>query len=160
MAARFIHFGPDDCHRLMVLRSAGYTVDGCVSLPQLRRLLLAGGEAEAVLLSDGPGVLLAEAASLTRSCSSAPMVLFSGTNRTYEGMSFDLVVHEVDKVIGESGLLARRLSALSRKSAQLREESARALNKARSERMRSRRERARTPVPVPDDRLGPNSAFK
>jgi hypothetical protein len=170
MAARIIHFGPDDCHRLMVLRSAGYAVDGCVSLAQLRRLLLGGAEAEAVLLSDGPAVELEEATSLTRKCSSAPVVLFSGTNRNYEGMSFDLVVHSltppeawlrgVDKVIGERGLLAKRLSAFSRKSTQLLEESARAVNKSRLERLRSRQERARTPVPAPGDRLGHDSALK
>jgi hypothetical protein len=172
MAARIIHFGPDDCHRLMVLRSAGYAVDGCESLAQLRRLLMAEGVPEAVLLSDGPGVELKEAATLTRSCSSAPVVLFSGTNRAYEGMSFDLVVHsltppeawlhEVDKVIGESRLLGKPLSALSRKSAQRLEESALAVNKSRSERMRWRQGRAQTvvPAPAPDDRLGPDSAFK
>lgn len=152
MAARVIHFGPDDCHRLMVLRSAGYTVNGCESLAQLRRLLLAGDEADAVMLSDGPGVELEQAASLARSCSSAPVVLFSCTNQAYEGMSFDLLVHsltppeawlhEVDAVIAKSGLLGERISALSRKSAQLVEEPALVVNKTRSERLRSQQKRA------------------
>src|SRR5258708_16784159 len=44
MAARVIHFGPDDCHRLIVLESAGYAVDACDSLGQLRASLTAGGE--------------------------------------------------------------------------------------------------------------------
>jgi hypothetical protein len=170
MAARVIHFGPDDCHRLMVLRSAGYAVDGCTSLAQLRGSLLAGGEADAVLLSDGSGVALEEAASLARSCSSAPVILFSGTNRTHEGAAFDLVVHsltppeawlyEVDKVIAQSRLLGGRLTALSRKSAQFLAESARVVNKSRSERMQLRQERARNAAPPTGDRLGQDSALK
>ena len=170
MAARVIHFGPDDCHRLMVLRSAGYAVDGCMSLAQLRSSLLAGGDADAVLLSDGTGVALEEAASLARSCSSAPVVLFSGTNRAYEGAPFDLVVHsltppeawlhEVDKVIAKNRLLGGHLAALSRKSAKLLEESARVVNKSRSERIRSRQERARNAALRPGDRQGQDSAFK
>ncbi len=170
MAARVIHFGPDDCHRLMVLRSAGYAVDGCTSLAQLRDALLAGGEADAVLLSDGSGVALEEAASLARSYSSGPVVLFSGTNRAYEGAAFDLVVHsltppeawlyEVDKVIARRRPLGGNLTALPRKSAQLIAESARVVNKPRLERMRSRQERARSAAPPTGDRLGQDSALK
>ena len=136
----------------MVLRSAGYAVDGYTSLEQLRGSLLAGGEADAVLLSEGSGVALEEAASLARSCSSAPVVLFCSTNQAYEGAAFDLVVHsltppeawlyEVDKVIAKSRLLGWHLKALSRKSTQLLAESARVVNKSRSARMRSRQERA------------------
>lgn len=170
MAARVIHFGPDDCHRLMVLRSAGYAVDGCESLAQLRRLLLTKTKADAVMLSDGPGFALEEAASLVRSCSSAPMVVFGGTNRAYEGMAFDLVVHsltppeswlhEVDAVISKSGLLGERLSAFSRRSAQVLPQSALGIDKSRSARMRSGQERAPNAVPPLRDRVGQDSAHK
>ncbi len=170
MAARLIHFGPDDCHRLTVLRSAGYTVDGCVSMAELRVFLLAANEADAILLSDGDGVAPENAAALARSCSSAPVILFSGTNRAYEGAAFDLVVHsltppevwlhEVDALIAKSRALAGHLAAVSRRSAQLLEGSALVLKKSRSERMRSREERARNAGPLPGDRLGQDSALK
>jgi hypothetical protein len=119
MAARVIHFGRDDCHRLTVLRSAGYSVDDCDSLVQLRASLLDFGEADAVLLSDGDGLAAEDAGSVARTCSKAPVVLFSATNRNYQDSAFDLVVHsltppevwlgEVDALIAKSRLLGSRL---------------------------------------------------
>jgi hypothetical protein len=169
MAARVIHFGNDDCHRLMVLRSAGYAVNGCASLTQLRASLLME-RADAILLSDGEGVAPEDAVALARNCSSAPVVLFSGTNRAYDGDAFDLVVHsltppevwldEVDALIAKSRVLGGRLAVLSRKSAQLREESAQVVDKYHSERIRSRRERARNAGPPPGDRPDQDSALK
>jgi hypothetical protein len=142
-------------------------VDGCASLAQLRASLLAGEQADAVLLSDGEGVEPEDAVALARNCSAAPVVLFTGTNRAYDGATFDLVVHsltppevwlhEVDAVIAKSRVLGGHLAVLSRKSAQLREESAQVVNKYHSERIRSRRERARNAGPPPGDRLGPDS---
>lgn len=93
MAARVIHFGPDDCHRLMVLRSAGYSVDGCNSLNQLRASLVSG--ADAVLMSDAEGIAPQDAVALARMQSSAPVVLFRSTNLSYEDSGFDLVVHSL-----------------------------------------------------------------
>jgi hypothetical protein len=167
MAARVIHFGPDDCHRLMVLRSAGFAVDGCMSLTQFRSSLVSGNHAEAVLLSDGDGFSPEEAAVLARCCSSAPVVLFSGTNRTYEGAAFDLIVHsltppevwlhEVDALIAKSRLRGGNLLDLSRKSARLLEESSLVANKARSERTRSVQELARNSGLPRGERLGQDS---
>ncbi len=93
MAVRVIHFGPDDCHRLIVLQSAGYAVDACNSLGQLQASLTAGGKADAVVMSDADGIAPEEVVSLAKSHSSAPVVLFRGTNRVYEDSRFDLVVH-------------------------------------------------------------------
>lgn len=167
MAVRVIHVGPDDCHRLMVLRSAGFAVDGCVSLTQFRALLLGGSRADAILLSDGEGFAPNDAAMLARSCSSAPVVLFGGTNRTYEDAMFDLVVHsltppevwlhEVDALIAENRVLGGRLAAMSHKSARLLEESALAVNKPRLRRVRSIQERTRNADFPPGDRPGPDS---
>lgn len=93
MLARVIHFGPDDCHRLMVLRSAGYAVEDCETLLQLGMSLSAGGSADAVLMSDGVGVSPQEAAAVARTYSNLPLILFRSTNRSYEDSGFDLVVH-------------------------------------------------------------------
>lgn len=92
MIARVIHFGTDDCHRLMVLRSAGYVVENCRSLVQLLACLADGAPADALLMSDGEGVSPQEAAALARANSSLPVVLFRNTNVTYEESGFDLVV--------------------------------------------------------------------
>jgi hypothetical protein len=145
-------------------------VDGCASLAQLRASLVTGERADAVLFSDGEGVEPEDAVALARKCSSAPVVLFRGTNRAYEGAAFDLVVHsltppevwlqEVDALIAKSRVLGGRLAVVSRKSAQLREESAHVVNIYHSERIRSRRERARNAGPPPGDRPSQGSALK
>jgi hypothetical protein len=155
----------------MVLRSAGFAVDACVSLAQFRASLLSGSHADAVLLSDGEGFATEDSVVLARSCSSAPVVLFGGTNRTYEGAVFDLVVHsltppevwlhDVDALIVKSRVLGGHLAALSRKSARLLlEESSQAVNKPRSGRMLSMQECARNGSLPPGDRLGRDSALK
>jgi hypothetical protein len=97
MAARVIHFGPDDCHRLIVLQSAGFSVDACNSLGQLRASLTVGGEADAVVMSDADGIAPDEVVSLAKTHSTAPVVLFRGTNRVYEDSRFDLVVHTLTR---------------------------------------------------------------
>lgn len=117
MPARVIHFGPDDCHRLMVLRSAGYTVEDCRSLVQLRDTLETGDVPDAVLMSDGAGVSPEEAAAVARTHSSNPVILFRSTNLAYEDGRFDLVVpcltppevwlNDVDALIGKRRALVR-----------------------------------------------------
>ena len=92
MPARVIHFGPDDCHRLMVLRRAGYSVEDCPSLCELRLSLETGDAPDAVLLSDGDGFSPHEALTLARTHSPSPLILFRSTNQTYEHRGFDLVV--------------------------------------------------------------------
>src|SRR4051794_28057333 len=58
MPARVIHFGSDDCHRLMVLESAGYVVEDSDGLTQLRGLLQDGAAVDALLVSEGDGAQL------------------------------------------------------------------------------------------------------
>lgn len=112
MLARLIHFGPDDCHRLMVLRSAGYAVEECQSLLQLGRSLTAGVPADAMLFSDGDGVSPEEALAVAKGFGSLPSILFRSTTQAYEESGFDLVVpsltppdvwlNEVDTLIGRT----------------------------------------------------------
>src|SRR5215472_12463406 len=47
MIAKVVHFGTDDCHRLMVLRSAGYLVEDCACLEQLSGFLAGDAELDA-----------------------------------------------------------------------------------------------------------------
>ncbi len=93
MAARVIHFGPDDCHRRIVLQSAGYSVDECYSLSELRAHLLTGAVFEAVFISEVEGFSPEDAAALARMHCCGPIVLFRGTNISDADSEFDLVIH-------------------------------------------------------------------
>jgi hypothetical protein len=93
MPARVIHYGPDECHRLMVLESAGYAVEDCDCLEKMRGLLADGTAADAVLVSDGHGVSLREVVVVARANSSLPVILFLNTNLAYDDAGVDLVVH-------------------------------------------------------------------
>lgn len=92
MFARVIHFGPDECHRLMVLRSAGYLVKDCLSVNQLRAVLETGDIPDAVLMSDCDGALASEVTAIARDHSARILVLFRNHNLAFEGPGFDLVV--------------------------------------------------------------------
>jgi len=156
MAAKIIHFGPDDCHRAMVLRSAGYSVDDCTSLVQLRACLAAGAMADALLLTDAQDLQPQEAIAMARSESSLPVVLFRSTNQSYEETGADLIVHcltppevwlnEVEGVIERSRAIRARSQSLTRQSEQLRRESEVIVRNVRAERERSRTECARPPA--------------
>ena len=92
MPARVIHFGPDDCHRLMVLESAGYVVGDCDCLAQLRKLLADGSAAAALLVSEGDRVSLQDVVAEARAHSSIPVILFASSNLSYADAGLDLVV--------------------------------------------------------------------
>jgi hypothetical protein len=92
MFARVIHFGQDDCHRLMVLRSAGYLVKDCLSLNQLRAALETADVPDAVLMGDCDGAIASEVTAIARDHSARVMVLFRNDNLALEGSGFDLIV--------------------------------------------------------------------
>lgn len=112
MVARLIYFGPDHCHRTMVLRNAGYCVEGCESVLKLDTLLGAGRAPDALLMSDGDGISPEEAIAIARKHCSNPAVLFRSTNLAYEESGFDLVIpcltppevwlDDVDRLIARS----------------------------------------------------------
>jgi hypothetical protein len=93
MAARVIHFGVDDCYRLSVLRRAGYDIDDCSNLIQLRAVLESNGEADAVMVNDSTGSIPEFVFSLARARSAAPIILFPNSSRTYQTeQEVDLIV--------------------------------------------------------------------
>lgn len=89
---RVIHFGTDECHRITVLRSVGYSVDDCSSLTQLRAQLSSDADALAVCITEDLAGPPEAAASVAKSCSSAPLVLFRRSNGDCEETAFDLIV--------------------------------------------------------------------
>jgi hypothetical protein len=87
-----IHFGLDDCHRILVLTNAGYTVHSCTSLSQLRAALLGLAEVDAVVLTESDEFIFDEASSLIESNCGAPVVLFEAQPEHSGGSDVDLSV--------------------------------------------------------------------
>lgn len=111
-SARIVHFGKDDCHRVSVLRSAGYAVEDCRSLRAFREALVADGKPDAVFITEREDSLQGVAITLSKSCSSAPLVLFRRGHGDLRDEGFDLVVDSLTppaRWLGEVGeLIARR----------------------------------------------------
>jgi len=153
MAARVIHFGIDDCHRLKVLRTAGYDIDPCSNLIQFRAALESQAEADAIMVDDSDGSVPDEVISLARSRCTAPIILFPHATRSYEAQAVDLVVpvlrppHEWLLDLANIIIRTRALQASSRllqaQSQRLCREAAAECDRSARERKRSRRERAR-----------------
>lgn len=148
MAARIIHVGTDSCHRLPVLESAGYRVETCISVPELRDALTAEEQLDAIVISEGAGGAHPDAVSLARSHSSAPIVLFRETQLSFAESSFDLVVPvlappqtwlaDIAALITRFRSLRADARALCSESAELKRASAAARTKSEGERQRAR----------------------
>jgi len=170
VAARVIHIGTDTCRRLPVLESAGYQVQTCISVPELRDALAVDQQLDAVLISEGAEGVSPDAVLLTRSHSSAPIVLFRETQLTFSESLFDLVVPVLDPpqtwladiaaLIARCQSLRAHAQALCNESAELRRESGLARTKSSRERQRSQREYGKKMV-SPDGLIsGPDGAAK
>lgn len=164
MAARIIHYGTDECHRLTVLRRSGYSVDECNSLIQLSDALSVEDGADAVFFSETEGVLPEAAVSLAKARPQVPFVLFRCSNGGYKEETFDLVIesltppqkwlNEVQALIVRSQALQAESQAIVQQSRMLRREAEAVREKSREERERSRRERAKNAGTTPDSAKG------
>lgn len=92
MAARLLHFGPDDCNRLIVLQSAGYAVDLCSSFQDLQSAFDGSLRPDAVLMTANGDTVHREAISLVRSYPPTPLILFERSGYSIQETEFDLVV--------------------------------------------------------------------
>lgn len=92
MVARIIHFGTDECRRLLVLRSAGFAVEECPSLPLLRSALEDDTQPLAVVISENRLRITSDAVELVRAHTGAPLILFQNMIQSYNESDFDLVV--------------------------------------------------------------------
>ncbi len=96
MGLRVIHFGCDDCYRVHVLKNAGYDVQECASIMHLQSVLQGPIPPAAVFVSDSAGTPVQEAALVTRTTSSVPLILFCGSamhvDESEDDSGFDLVV--------------------------------------------------------------------
>jgi hypothetical protein len=91
MDAHVLHIGADDCHRVAVLRSVGYQVNECLSLPHFARALEPGKGVDAVFLTESDGFSNGSAIQLARQ-RSTPVILFLRSNEGDPARQVDLVV--------------------------------------------------------------------
>lgn len=93
MSATLVHFGQDECARLMVLARAGYTVESCgTSLPKLTAQLRRGDVLAVAVTEDVP-VECEKVVALTRAATKAPLILFAGVHKQCHASDFDLIIH-------------------------------------------------------------------
>ena len=92
MAARVLHFGCDDCHRLLVLQRAGYEVTGASSPADLRAHLGGPEHWDCVALSEETGIEHGAPLRAIRQATSAPVVLFRRTGAEIDERAFDLTI--------------------------------------------------------------------
>lgn len=78
MATGVIHFGVDDCSRVLVLQNAGYSVSQCCFISELKTALEGSLRPSATLFSEASGFNRIEAVSLIRNCAlHTPIIYFS-----------------------------------------------------------------------------------
>ena len=122
MEGHVLHIGVDDCHRVAVLRSVGYRVDECGSLPQLARALERTKGAVAVFMTESDGLSPEKAISLARERSAAPVILFQSSNQETNDRAFDLVIPPLtspDRWLREVGALLDGSRGMRRNSSPL-----------------------------------------
>ena len=91
MAARVIHFGRDDCYRVLVLRYLGYEVWESESLDALRTNLECDDAVDAVIISEELPYSIEQAASIARQHRAAPLILFCHSEGMLDESRFDRV---------------------------------------------------------------------
>lgn len=149
MAARVIHFGLDDCYRVKVLHRAGYEIEGCTNLSQLRDALESHVEPDAVMMNDSYGSVPFQAIPLTRSLIPAPIVLFPNPGRICPIDQIDLIVPaftppqewllDLANLIIHFRIVRARLRFIREQSETLCRESAAVRDRSSRERLRARR---------------------
>jgi len=91
MVAKAIHFGVDDCYRVLVLQRAGYDVKQSPSLDALIMALQNQRHVAAVFISEGDRRSTERAADLVRRFSPARVILFRTSQRAIDERKFDRV---------------------------------------------------------------------
>lgn len=91
MIAKAIHFGVDDCYRVLVLQRAGYDVKQSPSLDALIIALQNERHLAAVFISEGDRGSTERAAELVRRFSAARVILFRSSQRSIDEGKFDRV---------------------------------------------------------------------
>jgi len=153
MAVRVLHFGKDNCNRLLVLRSVGYAVDTCRTVEEFHSVLQKGAGADVILVTTGPARERRQVITLARERSHAPLVLFSTCYDYADEAEFDLVIpplthpeewlRKIAGLIEQSRALSAMSTAIRERSALLRRDSEIVRLKSMIERQKSATARAK-----------------
>jgi hypothetical protein len=97
MSRNLLTFGYDACHRWAVLRLAGFKVDPCGSIQELRERLMSSHcmgshSVEAVVMVEDIVSVPPEAIVALQSYFTGPTVLFEGQTPTCHRDAFDVVI--------------------------------------------------------------------
>ena len=92
MSRKLLSFGYDACHRWAVLRLAGFTVNQCDSIPELRERLMGSEAVDAVIMVEDLVSVPPEAIIAAQSYFTGPLVLFEGRYPASHRDPFDLCV--------------------------------------------------------------------
>jgi hypothetical protein len=92
MSRKLLSFGYDGCHRWAVLRLAGFTVNQCDSIPELRERLMGSEAVDAVIMVEDIVSVPPEAIIAAQSYFTGPLVLFEGRYPANHRDAFDLCV--------------------------------------------------------------------
>lgn len=139
MATQVLHIGNDHCHRIMVLRRAGYSVEACPFLGNLDTALHNDDKLAAVAMSEADASARQQALTLIRSISTAPVILFKHAIYYPDEADFDLVIpnltppkdwlNSVAAIIARSRALRAQSKIVRERSATLVRETAAATEK-------------------------------
>lgn len=147
MAARVLHFGWDDCYRVLVLRRAGYAVTEAQTLAELDCGLQRDGPVDAVVLSEDGWPVIEQAVEIVRRQSVAPLILFRRSHDDIDEGRFDQVypwfVSPAEWLKRTADLIARS-RGLRERSASLRLQSQAVRRETQRQRTRLQAELARS----------------
>ena len=90
--ARIIQFGEDNCHRLMVLVRAGYSVERCWSITEIESYLRSPNPPDALVITDEFGKASPIAVYLANVELPLPVILFANGDDSPPVPIFDLVI--------------------------------------------------------------------
>ena len=140
MAARVLHFGFDDCHRVQVLQRAGYAVAEANTLDALELHLQQPEAVDAVVISEDSPHTTERAAEIARKRTLAPVILFRRTRVELDEHKFDRVydwyatpwqwLSDTAELIARSQMVRDSSARLREESAAVREESQRQLTRS------------------------------
>ena len=92
MSARIVHFGEDRFNRLGPLRDAGYAIDACRTLEELRLAMASVVQLDALTMAETEDAPLDDALAVARSGCQAPLIFFQGSTHNTNRAEFSLVV--------------------------------------------------------------------
>jgi CheY-like chemotaxis protein len=129
-----VHFGIEQSPKVIVLTLCGHGIRDCgASVPELNDALLQN-DLDAIVVSESAESGSADVIKLSRSLTTAPLILFQGANQKYEPQDFDLIIpyethsatwlDSVERLIEESRRVRAHADVVEGTAARLRQDSA------------------------------------